>query len=125
MTGDHPRAVEVLEAALGIYREIGHRSGEAEALNETGTLCRLRGDLGQAGMYHQLALDPSREISSAWNEAHALSGLGRCAIAGGQAIDAQASLQQARSIFKKIGAAEAATISAELDAMTAARPDAK
>ena len=70
-----------LEEGLCIYREIGNRSAETQALNEAGTLYRLRGDLDRARSCHQRALDLAREIGIAWDEAHALAGLGRCALA--------------------------------------------
>jgi hypothetical protein len=39
-------------APAGIYRDIGDRRGEILALNDSGTLSRIRGDLGQARSYH-------------------------------------------------------------------------
>lgn len=50
----------------------------------------------------------------------ALAGLGRCALAAGRTAGAQASLQQALEIFQRIGAADTADVSAELNAITAA-----
>jgi tetratricopeptide (TPR) repeat protein/transcriptional regulator with XRE-family HTH domain len=122
LTGDYPGAAGALEAALGIYRDLGDRGGEAEALNEMGALHRVRGDLAQAGTCHRQALDLAREIDSFWNEAHALAGLGRCALAAGRTDDAADGLRQAQQIFDRIGAAEAAGVAAELDALTAAAP---
>ena len=62
------------------------------------------------------------EYGSAPQEAHALAGLGRCAQAVGRTADAEAGLRNALAIFQRIGAAEAAGVSAELDALAAA-PD--
>jgi tetratricopeptide (TPR) repeat protein len=90
---------------------------EVTALNEAGTLSRTRGDLGQARACHQQALDLARQIGSPPEEAHALAGLGRCARAGGRAAEAADRLRQALAIFQRIGAAEAAGVSAELDAL--------
>ena len=122
LTGDYPGAAGALEAALGIYRDIGDRGGEAEALNEVGTLHRVRGDLDGAGACHRQALDLARQIDSPWDEAHALAGLGRCALAAGHTGDAEDGLRQAREIFRRIGAAEASSVAAELDALTGAAP---
>ena len=61
----------------------------------------------------------AREIDSSWDEAHALAGLGRCALAAGHAAEANDRLRQALEIFERIGAAEADGLSAELDAMRA------
>ena len=85
LTGDYPAAAQALEQALGIFRDLGDRSGEAEALNERGTLYRVSGDLAQAEGCHQQALELARAIASSWDEAHALAGLGRCAMAAGHA----------------------------------------
>ena len=121
-TGDYPGAAKALEAALGLARDLGSRGGEAEVLNELGTLHRIRGDLDQAETGHRQALDVAREIDSSWGEACALAGLGRCALAAGRTAEAQEGLRQAREIFQKIGAAEAASVAAELDALTGMRP---
>ena len=95
-----------------------YRDGEAEALNEAGTLHRVCDELSAAESCHQKALGLAREIGLPWEEAHALAGLGRCALAAGRTADAEAGLRQAREIFQRIGAAEASGVSAELDALT-------
>ena len=71
----------MLGEALGIFRDLGDRGAQAEVLNETGALHHARGDPGRARDCHQQALDLAREIGSSWDEAHALAGLGRCALA--------------------------------------------
>jgi tetratricopeptide (TPR) repeat protein/transcriptional regulator with XRE-family HTH domain len=122
MTGDHPRAARDLEEALGIYRNIGERGGEAEAVNEAATLHRVCGDLHQAGSCHQKALDLAHQIGDPWDEAHALAGLGRCALAAGCTAGAEDKLRQALKIFQRIGTADAADVSRELDALVKAAP---
>jgi tetratricopeptide (TPR) repeat protein len=124
-TGDYPAAAQALEQALGIYRDLGNRGGEAESLNERGTLYRVSGELAQAQGCHQRALELARAIATSWDEAHALAGLGRCALAAGHATQAEVLLRQALEIFQRIGAAEAADVSAELEALTGARPSAQ
>jgi hypothetical protein len=62
----------------------------------------------------------AREIGSSGNEAQALAGLGRCALAAGHSAGAEDKLWQAREIFHRIGTAEAAGVAAELDALTEA-----
>ena len=115
---------ELLEESLGIERDIGNRGGEAETLNETGTLYRVSGDLAQAEGFHQQALDLARAIASSWDEAHALAGLGRCALAAGHATQAEILLRQALGIFQRTGAAEADGVARELTALTEAGPPA-
>ncbi len=116
-TGDYSCASEALGAALPILRDLGDRGGQAEALNEMGTLHRLSGDLSQAAACHQHALELAREIGSSWDEAHALAGLGRCALAAGGSAEAVNGLKQASEIFQRIGAADATSVIAEIDAI--------
>jgi tetratricopeptide (TPR) repeat protein/transcriptional regulator with XRE-family HTH domain len=122
LTGGYPAAALALEQALAFYRAIGNRGGEAEALNERGTLHRVSGDLAQAEQCHQRALELSCAIASSWHEAHALAGLARCALAAGHATQAEVLLRQALEIFRRIGAAEAPGLLAELDALTSLPP---
>jgi DNA-binding SARP family transcriptional activator/tetratricopeptide (TPR) repeat protein len=119
MTGEYQGAADALAEALDIYRDLGDRGGEVELLNEVGTLQRMRGDLGLAEERHQQALALAREIDSSWDEGSALAGLGRCALAAGRTAEARAFLRQAQQIFQQTGAAEATTVAAELDALTA------
>ncbi len=121
-TGDYPAAAQALEQALSIYRDIGDRGGEAEALNKRGVLYRVSGDLTQAEGCHQQALELARTIADSWDEADALAGLGRCALAVGHAAQAEGLLRQALEIFQRIGAAEAPDLLTELDALTALPP---
>ena len=125
LTSEYPASAQDLEQALGIYRDLGDRGGEAEALNKRGTLHRVSGDLAQAEGCHQRALDLARAIASSWDEAHALAGLGRCALAAGQAGQAGDMLRQALEIFQRIGTAETAEVSAELQAITDEGPAAQ
>jgi tetratricopeptide (TPR) repeat protein len=115
--GDYPAAIAAVQEALATFREIGDRGGEVEVINEAGTLYRTRGELDQAEAYHQRALQLAREIVSPWDEAHALAGLARCALAANRIADAVAGLRQALDIFRDMGAAEAADVTAELDAL--------
>jgi tetratricopeptide (TPR) repeat protein len=117
MTGDFPAAAQVLEQALGIYRSLGDRGGEAEALNERGTLHRASGELAQAEGCHQQALELARALASSWDEAHALAGLGRCALAAADAARGEILLRQALEIFQRIGAAEVSDLVAEIDVL--------
>jgi hypothetical protein len=59
----------------------------------------------------------AREIDSSSDEAQALAGLGRCALAAGDLSGARDLLGLSRRIFEQIGAAEAADVAAELTAL--------
>jgi tetratricopeptide (TPR) repeat protein len=106
-----------MDQALGIYRQIGNRHGQAETLNEKGTLHQVSGELALAQDSHQQALELARAIGSSPAEAGALAGLGRCALAAGRTAEGAAGLRQALEIFQRLGAAEATDISAELNAL--------
>jgi hypothetical protein len=97
-------------------------AGEVTTLNATGTLHRVSGNLAQADVCHQQALELARAIGASWDEAHALAGLGRCALAADRTAEPQDRLRQALEILQRIGAAEAADIAAELDALTEEEP---
>ena len=119
-TGDYQAATEALEQALAIYHELGNRSGTTQALNERGTVHRLSGELALAEQCHQHALELARDILSPWDQAHALAGLGRCAIAANDTARAGSLLRQAHEIFQRIGTADAPFVLAELNAFTTA-----
>ena len=121
-TGEYGDAARDLGQALAIFRDLGDRGGEVTVLNETGTLHRLSGDPAEAEAYHQQALELARAIGSSWDEAHALAGLARCAAAAGNATRARTKLRQAQTIFQRIGAAEAPTTLAELNALDSPEP---
>ncbi len=116
--GDYPGAIRDLQESLGITRELGSLGGTAEGLNSAGMVHMASGDLRQARSCHREALDLARQIRSPWDEAVALAGLGRCARAEGHAAQARDMLRQALEIFRRTGAAEAAGVSAELQAFT-------
>jgi DNA-binding SARP family transcriptional activator/tetratricopeptide (TPR) repeat protein len=120
LTGDFPGAAQVLGEAVAVLREIGDRGAEAEALNETGALQLARGEPGPARDCHQQALELARAVGSPWDEAGALAGLARCDRADGRPAAAAAGLREAERIFERIGAADAAGLAAELDALTRA-----
>ncbi len=112
--GDYLGSAVDLEASLTISDEIGDRGGVAEFLNELGTLNRISGDPLRAIQLHQQALVLALEIGAPWDEAHALAGLGRCALAAGNLTDARDNLRRAYEIFERIGATEAIGIAADL-----------
>jgi len=124
-TGDYLAAAQLLDQALDIVRDHGDRANEPDVLNEKGTLHRVTGDLSQATGCHLQALEQARAIALPWTEARALAGLGRCALAAGQTDEAADILRKALGIFRRIGAAEAADVSAELQALANAPPAAQ
>jgi tetratricopeptide (TPR) repeat protein/transcriptional regulator with XRE-family HTH domain len=114
VTSDYGGAADDLVASLALYREIGLPGGEAEVLNELGALHLACGDIGKAEGCHRQALDLAGEIGSPHDRAHALAGLARCSLAAGHLVEAEDSLWQAQEIYRRIGAVEASSVSAEL-----------
>lgn len=118
--GEHNdgEAIDDLSASLDIYRRLGDRSGEAEVLNELGTLHRVTGALAEARRHHRQALDLATQIHSEHDSAHAWAGLGRCDLAEDDTAGAVEHLGVALAIFERIGAAETTAVGGELDAVT-------
>jgi hypothetical protein len=85
-----------LKQALGLYRDPGDRLGQAYALHYLGVVGRPTGDYPALAQ----ALDLACATASSWDEAHALAGLGRCALAAGHATQAEVLLRQALEIFQ-------------------------
>lgn len=84
-------------------------------------LSRTRGDLLRPG--HATSKPwtwPARSAAPEPRRSHWLAGLGRCARDAVRTADAEAGLRQALAIFQRIGAAEAADVSAELGARAGA-----
>ena len=115
--GEYPAAARAYEEALPNFRQIGNRGGEAEALNNKGVLHRVSGDPALGEQCHRQALELARTTNGTWDEAHALAGLGRCALAAGRTAEAADMLRQALAIFQRLGSAEAAGVSAEISAL--------
>ncbi len=117
MSEDDPGAARDLQEALGICRDLGDRPGQADVLIWLGEAQRLTGDYPGAARDLQEALDLARQLRIVLEEAHALAGLGRCARVAGRTAEAEDKLRHALAILQRIGAAEAADVSAELDAL--------
>jgi DNA-binding SARP family transcriptional activator len=112
-TGDFSAAADLLGRALDIYRNLGDRLGESVALIETGALYLSRGDLRQARTHYEHALHLARAIGSQLEEARALEGIGKSTIAA-PAGALPSPLHQALEIYRRIGAANATRLAAEM-----------
>ena len=112
----NPKNTSDLEQALTIFQEIGNRQGESEVLNHQGDLLRHSGSPEPARVCHVQALHLAREVESPLDEARALAGIGRCAVATG-VIDGIADMRCALEIFQRLGEAEGTESAAELDAL--------
>jgi len=103
-TGDYPAAAASHQQALALFGDLGNRLGQAEALNRLGELATRTADTPQARRRHTQALAIARDISAAPEEARALEGLGRSHLQDGNLGEAAGHLQQAVTIYQRIGA---------------------
>ena len=103
-TGDYPAAAASHQQALALFGDLGNRLGEAEALNRLGELATRTLAFDQARNSHTEALAIARAISAAPEEARALEGLGQSHLQDGNPGRAAAHLQQALTIYQRIGA---------------------
>ena len=69
LTGDYPGAAEALQAALGIYRDLGDRLGQAIALIDLGAVRWLTGDYPGAAGALEAALGICRDLGDRLGEA--------------------------------------------------------
>ena len=104
-TRNYPAAAASHRLALSLFRCLGNRLGQAEALNNLGELTTRSSATTQlARDYHTKALAIAREISAPMEEARALEGIGRSHLQGGNPGEGAAHLQQASTIYQRIGA---------------------
>ncbi len=97
-----------------MFRDLGHRGGQAEVLNYLGEVLARSGDSHQARDHYARALAIAREISAPLEEARALEGLGHCLLQDRDPGDAAAHWQQALTIYQRIGAPDARRIAETL-----------
>lgn len=99
--GDWDRAAEAFEEALGHFRAIGDRWGEALSLLNLGEVARSRGDRASARDYYERDLEIYRELGELSAIAATLCNLAFLDLAEG--ADATARLREALQISLAIG----------------------
>jgi tetratricopeptide (TPR) repeat protein len=103
LTDDYPAAAQVLEQALGIYRDLGDRLGQANALNFLGVVRWLTDDYPAAAQVLEQALGISRDLGDRHGQAHALNNLGVVRWLTGDYPAAAQVLEQALGIYRDLG----------------------
>ena len=103
LTGDYPAAAQVLEQALGIYRDLGDRLGQANALAYLGTVRYLTGDYPAAAQVLEQALGIYRDLGDRLGQANALRYVGTVRSLTGDYPAAAQVLEQALGIHREIG----------------------
>jgi tetratricopeptide (TPR) repeat protein len=104
LTEDYPAAAASLTEALALYRDIGDRGGQAEALNSLGELLSRTSTSHRARDHHTQALAIARDIGDPLQEARALEGIGQCHLRDGNPGDGASYLRQALTIYQRIKA---------------------
>ncbi|QMU67248.1 tetratricopeptide repeat protein [Streptacidiphilus sp. P02-A3a] len=123
-TGNYLQAAQDLDQALVTCRDTDNRGALAEVLNDRGELHRICGETASARICHQESLDLARAIDSPWDQALALAGLGRAALAENDTVQARTLLEGALGIFERIGAPEVQELRSELETLTGPGPTA-
>jgi predicted ATPase/class 3 adenylate cyclase len=100
---DYPLAIDYNHQCLRVYRELGHRRGEAAAINNLGTFMRDQWDHVPAREYYRAALDLSREMGDRFAESIVMLNLGMTYGDLGDYPAAQDYFEQGLHISRQIG----------------------
>ena len=107
LVGRHDDAEASHTRALQLYRDLGDRSGEAEALNNIADMARASATPAEARPYYDRALALAVTIAAQHEQARALEGLGLCQISDGQPQQGRDLLRQALTVYQRIGSPQA------------------
>ena len=102
--GNLPRAAEMLEESLALYRGLGDEGGVAFVLVELGQLLRAQGDHDRAAALSEEGLALSRKLGHYRSTAIALNTLGHIERHRGDAARATALHEEALGLFREVGA---------------------
>ena len=103
ISGDLPRASELVHRALAIYDRLGAEDRLAPAWNSVAFVERELGNLDRARELHERALGVSRQLGQARPEASALNGLGAVAHRVGDHPTSAARFGEALLIMRRLG----------------------
>ena len=93
-----------------MFRDLGARLGEAEALNNLGQLATKTSAMHRARDHHARALAIARDLEVPLEEARALEGIGHSHQQDGNSAEAANYLRQALTIYQRIGTPDARRI---------------
>jgi tetratricopeptide (TPR) repeat protein len=111
---DYPAATASHKEALALYRDLGDRYGEAEALNNLGQVLWACGAVADARAHHDHAFGIAQALGTPLEEARALEGIGHCHLHHGQAGEAAACLREALALYRRLGAPDARRVETTL-----------
>jgi len=101
--GDTKQAIDGLQQALSIRREVGDHRGEASTLNNLGITYSNLGQYEEAVAYFKQALPSRREVGNRSGEGKTLNGLGLCYMHMQQPALAAAYFRQSLSVRRALG----------------------
>ena len=104
--GDHERATPLLEEALGLFWEMGDRTGSAGVLNDLGNIALWRGEYERATALYEQSLRLWRELGNQIVSALALANLGGVAAQLGDLVTARNRFEEALAIHRAAGSTE-------------------
>ncbi|MEU3787837.1 hypothetical protein AB0E89_46295, partial [Streptomyces sp900129855] len=104
--GDTEEGARTLTAALALYRDLGNRNGEANALKNLGPVQAALGDTEEGARTLTAALALYRDLGNRNGEAEALNHLGTLALSERDLVTAHSCHEQALGIALEIGAPE-------------------
>jgi tetratricopeptide (TPR) repeat protein len=99
----YDEAVESAEQALRIYRELGHRRGEADALYRLGQISYNQGKPADTLATHRLALPIAQEIGDRLAEAQIRHALAQCCELLSDREEARAQNEIAGKLYRELG----------------------
>ncbi len=100
---DWPRQQQLLTQALPVYRQIGARLGEANAIQALGDVALQQARYEEAAERYEQALPVYRQIGDRLGEANTLVSRARLAIITGERADAGSEMAKAIDIYTAIG----------------------
>ena len=103
LTGNYPAAARDLQEALDIYRDLGDRPGQADALTYLGVVRWATGDYPAAARALEEALDISRYLGDRLGQADALTNLGGVRTVTEDYAAAAGALEEALGIHRDLG----------------------
>lgn len=101
--GVQTNAAGFYERALGCYRKLGDRLGEANCVKSLGDVARMQDRYEEAGRLYSQALPIHRQIGDRLGEAACLVSMGRLARATGDAGAMRTAYEEAERIYSSIG----------------------
>jgi signal transduction histidine kinase len=100
--GRHTSAIDILQQAVELQREMNDRRGLALSYSTLGDICRVTGRSQEAVQHYESAIALAREIKNEEVLLHPLTGIATLWISLGRAREATASANEARLLSERL-----------------------